>query len=88
MIPSTNAAPNQVSGTLLKVEGSNLTMKTRTGTKVQINATAAIKAHQVAGLTMGAAVTVEGAHDKSGGWFATSIFKADQFADRWPQDKF
>jgi hypothetical protein len=85
--PPGSSAPNQITGTLLKIDGSTLTAKTRKGANVLIDDTAAVKAHKVTPLAVGKAFVFQGAYDPRGKMAATLILRAKPSTDSWPIDR-
>jgi hypothetical protein len=84
--PLGSTAPNQITGTLLKIDGSTLTVKTRKGASVLIDDTEAVQAHKVTPLVVGEAFIFQGAYDPRGKLHATLILRAKPSADSWPID--
>jgi hypothetical protein len=80
-------APHVTSGTLLAVSGLTLTLQTRTGKSMTIDASKALNAQRIGALTVGAPFTVLGSTiDETGALLATSIRRAKQSAELWPPD--
>jgi outer membrane protein assembly factor BamB len=77
---------HRVSGTVLSLRGDTLTIRTRTGRKVAVLATKAIRDHQVVVLNVGVNVQVEGSYDADGALSATNILRAKQPAG-WAPDQ-
>jgi hypothetical protein len=71
-------SPNVITGTLLAVNGSTLTLQTHTGKNVKIDASQAMKNQRVgAPLNVGMALTVQGSSiEGSGALLATSMYRA------------
>jgi hypothetical protein len=83
------SSPHAVSGTLLDVSGSTLTLETRTGTSAKVDASQAIKDRKVGvPLTPGAALTVRGTSiDGAGALVAKTIVRAKGTSGKsWPPD--
>jgi len=80
-------APHVITGTLLAASGSTLTLQTRTGKSITIDASKALNAQRIGALTVGAPFTVLGSTiDETGALLATSIRRAKQSAELWPPD--
>jgi hypothetical protein len=83
-------SPHVVSGTLLTVSGSTLTLKTRKGESATVDASQAIQNQQVGTpLNVGVPLTAEGkAIEANGALLATSIDRAKgDKGELWPEDK-
>jgi hypothetical protein len=77
-----------VTGTLRAVNGSKLSLQTRTGATVSIDAYQAIANHRVTLLTPGQSLTVLGSSfDATGALLATSISRAKPSSALWPPDQ-
>jgi hypothetical protein len=88
--PSDKLAGNvtRVTGTLLSVEGSQLTLLARTGQKVQVDAAPARAAERAPSLVVGQAYTVIGPREDSATLLkATSIIRAKPGQGAWPTDQ-
>ncbi len=83
--PLSKQYPNQVSGVIDSIKGASLSLKTRQGSTLAVDAAAAIKAEQTGVLYVGATVTVEGVYDKAG-FKAVVIVRADGTPQQWPAD--
>ena len=81
-------SPHVITGTLQQVDGSVLTLKTRTGQSVKIDASQAIKNSQTPpSLTLGVPYTVQGSSfEPSGAALATTITRAKGSGPLWPPD--
>jgi hypothetical protein len=82
-----SSAPNQITGTLLKIDGSTLTVKTRKGASILIGDAAAVQAHKVTPLVVGKAFIFQGAYGPGGKMQATLILRAKPSPDSWPVDR-
>jgi CARDB len=80
--------PNQITGILMKIEGPQLTVKSRMGATVLIDDTESVQAKKVSGLIIGAPITVKGMRDASGQLRAATIYKAKHSINAWPEDQF
>ena len=85
--PLGTTAPNQITGTLLKIDGSTLTVKTRKGASILIGDAAAVQAHKVTPLVVGKAFIFQGAYGPGGKMQATLILRAKPSPDSWPVDR-
>jgi outer membrane protein assembly factor BamB len=79
-------SPNEIFGTITSVNGSLLTIQPRTGTRVQVDASAAIQNDLAILLEVGEAVDIQGALDSSGVFVAASIQHAKHDPNSWPAD--
>jgi hypothetical protein len=90
-LPVPPAAPNShhlITGTLLAVNGATLTLQTRTGTSVKIDASQAAKNQQIGFLSLGTPFTVQGSLiNGAGALQATSIVRAKGSGALWPLDR-
>jgi hypothetical protein len=85
--PPANAASHEITGTLLEIKGSALSIKTRAGNTVMIDATGAAQAGRSAVLGIGKAFSVQGTYDANGKLLATIIVRAKPSAGSWPRDR-
>jgi hypothetical protein len=79
--------PNQVTGILLKKEGSKLTLQTRTGAEVAVDDTEARAQHLIPTLVVGAPFFALGTYDASGAFHAKVITRAKPSPASWFADK-
>lgn len=77
---------HEIFGTISSVNGSQLTVQTRTGSFVQVDASAAIQNDLCVDLQPGGAVDVQGTYDASGVLLASSIQRAKDSPALWPSD--
>ena len=84
---STAGPPHELYGTVRSIKGSQLTIQTRTGRSVQVDAAAAIKAHLSVVPVLGHAVHVRGTSDKKGVLHAETILRAKDSPAGWPADR-
>jgi hypothetical protein len=78
----------RVTGTLISVSGETLTLLTRTGERLTVDATDAAHAEQVARLALGEPYTISGEVGEGGGQMhATSIVRAKPGRSAWPADR-
>jgi hypothetical protein len=80
-------APHEVTGTLLEIKESTLSIKTRSGKTVMIDATKAAQEQRSAVLAIGKAFSVQGTYDANGKLLATIILRAKPSAGAWPPDR-
>ena len=85
--PPANEASHEITGTLLEIKGSALSIKTRAGNTVMIDATGAAQAGRSAVLGIGKAFSVQGTYDANGKLLATIIIRAKPSAGSWPRDR-
>jgi hypothetical protein len=79
--------PNDVTGTLVKVDGSRLTLRTRAGKFIQVDASAALKNERSEDLIVGRPFNVRGKYDGAGVLHAAIIVRAKPSASTWPPDR-
>jgi outer membrane protein assembly factor BamB len=80
-------APHEVTGALVAVRASYLTLRTRTGKIVRVDDSAAILHERSAVLVVGEAFTARGAYDAFGVLHATSVLRAKPSTGAWPPDR-
>ena len=81
-------ATQRVTGTLLAIDGSTLTLLMRTGRTVKVDISRAIDREQVANLSIGTAYTALGvATDSNAGVQAVSVMRAKPGHGAWPADQ-
>src|ERR1700730_13776239 len=83
------ASPHEITGTLLAISGSTLTLQTRTGKSAKIADSQAVQNEQVAPLFVGQPFTALGSSfDANGALVATSIVRAQgSSGELWPPDR-
>lgn len=87
VVMNSTAGMRLVTGQLLMVDGSNLTLLTRTGQSLHIDASGAIRNERSAELVVGRAYTVVAPRGaKSTPWRALSITRAKPAEAAWPAD--
>ncbi len=84
-VPS-DSAQHKIFGTISSINGSQLTIRTRTGSLWNVDASIAIQNDKCIGLEVGGAVFVQGTFDTSGVLQADSIQRAKHSPDLWPSD--
>lgn len=84
--PTTNA-PHEITGTLLGISGSLLTLRSRTGTSVLVDDSAAVRQERSADLIIGEPFTARGRYDGAGLLHATVILRAKPSPSSWPPDR-
>jgi len=78
----------RITGTLLSIDGTQLTLLTRAGQTVHLNAAEAAANQRVPILVVGRPYTVTAAgHVAGGSWQATAITRAKPGQGAWPQDQ-
>lgn len=89
--PETVQAPtpqeNIVFGTITKVEDAHVTIKTRTGQLVEVDASRAQQQSQSIVLVPGRAVVVHGTRDNAGVLHAETVLHAKSSPSLWPEDR-
>ena len=78
--------PNQITGVLLAINGSALTIRSRNGVKVSVDATEAMRNRRTGVLVIGHPFTSRGAYDASGTLHAMTIVRAKFSSASWPED--
>jgi hypothetical protein len=78
---------NSVSGTIVGIDGSQVTLTTRTGSTARIDVTKAQQQSQSIPLVVGGPVIVEGTSDASGVMHAETITHAKPDSALWPPDR-
>jgi FlaG/FlaF family flagellin (archaellin) len=81
------AANHEVFGTIRSIKGLRLTVETRTGKLVQLDATPATQGHRVVPLAVTNAIDAVGTVDKSGVFHAETIQHAKPSPAIWPPDR-
>jgi hypothetical protein len=83
------AGPRMISGTLVAVNGSVLTLRTRANKTATIDASVAFRNERVTGpLELGTPYTAQGTtFDATGALFATAIGRAKRSSGLWPPDR-
>jgi uncharacterized protein DUF5666 len=74
-------------GNIQSIKGTTVTLKTRTGTVVQVDAKPAIAADRSVTLMVGHAIRVKGTVDKAGVLHAENLQKAMDSPTIWPADR-
>jgi hypothetical protein len=78
---------HQIFGTIKAIAGQSITLATRTGKPVLVDATDAVRAHHSVVLLVGSPVAVLGSYDRSGVLRATSVLRAKPSPQGWPADR-
>ncbi len=84
-------ATQRVSGTLLAIDGTTLTLLTRTSQIVTVDVSGAVANERVANLIVGQAYTALGAGPSTGStetFQATSVMRAKRNSGAWPKDQW
>jgi hypothetical protein len=79
-------APSELSGTIRAIDGSVLTLRTRTGQNVRVDAAQALRRQQSTVLLVGRSVDVRGAYDDKRVLHAQTIVRAKPSAAVWRPD--
>jgi hypothetical protein len=90
--PKKDHAPEQgvareIYGKIQSIKGTMVTLQTRTGTLVQVDAKPAIAAERSVTLIVGHAIDVKGMVDKAGVLHAEILQKAKDSPAIWPADR-
>ena len=85
--PGTPEVPHEITGTLLEIKGSAISIKTRSDETVMIDATKAAQEQRSAILVIGKAFSVQGTYDANGKLLATIIVRAKPSAGACPPDR-
>jgi len=80
-------APNDVTGTLLTISGSYLTLRTRTGKLVRVDDSAAVRHERTGDLVRGEPFTARGKYDAADVLHAVTIVRAKPAEASWPPDR-
>jgi len=83
----TSAAPNEVTGTLLSVNGSYLTLRMRTGQVVRVDASGALRQERSGDLVVGEPFNVRGKYDAARVMHAVAIVRAKPSESTWLPDR-
>ena len=78
--------PNEVSGTIRAIDGSVLTLQTRSGQTVRVDAASAVRHQQSTVLFVGRTVDVRGAYDDKRVLHAQTIVRAKPSPAVWRPD--
>jgi hypothetical protein len=78
---------HQAYGTIRKIEGSQLTIESRDGHMMQVDATDAIKSSRTIILSVGRTINLLGSYDTTGMLHAQSIQRAKSSSAGWPPDR-
>ena len=82
-------ATQRVSGMLLAIDGTTLTLLTRTSRSVKVDVSRAVETEQIANLIVGNAYTALGAPTGSDGTLqAASVTRAKRGSGAWPKDQW
>lgn len=79
-------AAHQLTGMLLAIHGSVLTLRTRVGKNVLVDDSDAVRHERSSDLIAGESFTVRGAYDAAGVLHATFILRAKPSQSSWPPD--
>lgn len=78
---------HEIYGTIKSIEGSQLTIQTRSGGLVKVDAAVAIQMHLAVPLVVGHAVGAKGTYDEKGVLHAEMILREKESPDGWPADR-
>ena len=79
--------PREIYGKIESFKGTQVTLKTRTGENVQVDAKAAMEAQRSVPLVVGRAIAVKGTVDKAGVVHAEMLQRAKDSVSMWPADR-
>jgi len=80
-------APREIYGKIQSFKGTRITLQTRSGSIVQVDAKSAMEAQRSAPLVVGRAVAVKGTVDKAGVLHAEILQRAKDSSVLWPADR-
>ena len=80
-------ATREIYGKIQSIKGTIVTLQTRSGSLVQVDAKPAIAAEHSVTLLVGRAIDVKGMVDKAGVLHAESLQKAKDSPNIWPADR-
>jgi hypothetical protein len=80
-------ASREIYGKIQSIKGTMITLQTRTGRVVQVDAKPAMEAQRSAPLVVGRAVAVKGTVDKAGIFHAETLQRAKDSSILWPADR-
>jgi hypothetical protein len=80
-------ASREIYGKIQSIKGTMVTLQTRTGRVVQVDAKPAMEAQRSAPLVVGRAVAVKGTVDKAGTFHAETLQRAKDSSILWPADR-
>jgi hypothetical protein len=85
--PAEQKAARELYGRIQSLKGTLVTLQTRTGSLVQVEAKSAIEAQRSVPLVIGRAIAVKGTVDKVGVLHAEIIQRAKESSILWPVDR-
>jgi hypothetical protein len=83
----TGGAPHAVTGTLVAINGSYLTLRTRTGKMVRVDDSEAVRRERSVPLIVGEPLDAGGTYDAAGALHATTIVREKPSPAMWPIDR-
>ncbi|HEX4158577.1 MAG TPA: hypothetical protein VHY79_08880 [Rhizomicrobium sp.] len=78
---------HEIYGTVMKIRGSSIALRTRKGVVVAVDGLGAMQEHNSVPLFIGQAIGVDGSYVHSGAVRASSIFGAKDSPALWPDDR-
>jgi hypothetical protein len=87
VLAATSGAPHEVTGTLIAINGSHLTLRTRTGKIVGVDDSDAVRRERSSVLVVGEPFTASGWYDATGVLHATVIIRAKPSEATWFPDR-
>jgi hypothetical protein len=85
--PGEQKSTREIYGKIQSLKGTLVTLQTRTGSLVQVDAKGAMKAQRSAPLVVGRAIAVKGTVDKAGVLHAEILQRAKDSSTLWPADR-
>jgi len=85
-LPSTGT-PHEVTGTLVRIIGSMLSLQTRAGTIVRVDDSIAVRTERSSDLVLGEPFTASGAYDAARVLHAAVIVRTKPSPSAWPPDR-
>ncbi|MBV9718049.1 MAG: hypothetical protein JOZ77_01925 [Candidatus Eremiobacteraeota bacterium] len=85
--PPQGSVSHQITGVLVRVSGSALTLRSRTGRIVRVDDSAAVKLERSSDLVLGEPFIISGSYDAAGVLRAVAIVRAKPSTDAWPPDR-
>ncbi len=83
---ATITAPHEVTGTLVAISGSRLTLRTRTGKTAHVDDSDAVRRERSSVLVIGEAFDARGTYDTAGVLHATAVLRVKRDPEMWPAD--
>jgi hypothetical protein len=84
---NSNQSAHQIYGKILSVDGSQVTIQTRTRQVIKVDAAEAMRTHMSVPLVVGHAIGVKGTSDAKSVLHAQLVVRAKDSLDLWPVDQ-